>query len=276
MQSTPNRRPEVPAVDSRPARKESPSAETHRNLSRTRLSTSRRGVRRWAYPSAAGLLATALAVGLAPGYAQAVPSTPGCADVEVIFARGTFEGPGVGKVGQAFVDALQARLSDRTVGVYPVNYPASVDFGRAADGVVDASNHIRDVAQRCPGTQIVLGGYSQGAAVSGYVTADTVPPGYGLPAGFSEPMPAQVADHVAAVTLFGKPTAPLITALKRDAPPLAIGAPYANKTLELCAPADPVCQTGGLDRAAHSAYPTNGMTLQAADFAAQQILNRES
>ena len=29
-----------------------------------------------------------------------------CADVEVVFARGSDEPPGVGKVGQAFVDAL--------------------------------------------------------------------------------------------------------------------------------------------------------------------------
>ncbi|HEV7853315.1 MAG TPA: cutinase family protein, partial [Mycobacterium sp.] len=29
-----------------------------------------------------------------------------CSDVEVVFARGTFEAPGVGATGQAFVDAL--------------------------------------------------------------------------------------------------------------------------------------------------------------------------
>ena len=30
-----------------------------------------------------------------------------CSDVEVVFARGTFEAPGVGATGQAFVDALK-------------------------------------------------------------------------------------------------------------------------------------------------------------------------
>ena len=30
-----------------------------------------------------------------------------CPDVEVVFARGTFEPPGVGDTGQAFVDALR-------------------------------------------------------------------------------------------------------------------------------------------------------------------------
>jgi cutinase len=45
-----------------------------------------------------------------------------------VFARGTFEGPGFGEVGQPFVDALRSRLTDQTVDVHPVNYPASADF----------------------------------------------------------------------------------------------------------------------------------------------------
>ncbi|HXO48220.1 MAG TPA: cutinase family protein, partial [Mycobacterium sp.] len=43
------------------------------------------------------------------------------------------------------------------------------------------------------------------------------------------------------------------------------------KTVDLCAPSDPVCSTGGFSRAAHSAYRSNGMTDQAADFAANAI-----
>src|SRR6185312_6532224 len=65
-----------------------------------------------------------------------------CAAVEVVFARGTNEAPGVGATGQAFVDALNARLPGKTIDVYGVNYPASLDFGRAADGIIDASNKI--------------------------------------------------------------------------------------------------------------------------------------
>jgi cutinase len=41
-----------------------------------------------------------------------------CPAVEVVFARGTFEAPGVGATGQAFVDALNARLPGKTVDVY--------------------------------------------------------------------------------------------------------------------------------------------------------------
>ena len=57
-----------------------------------------------------------------------------CPAVEVVFARGTNEAPGVGTTGQSFVDALNARLPGKTVDVYGVNFPASMNFGQAADG----------------------------------------------------------------------------------------------------------------------------------------------
>ncbi|WP_197379914.1 cutinase family protein [Mycolicibacterium mengxianglii] len=220
--------------------------------------------------TSAAIAATLFAVlAAAPGAAQAAPT--GCPDVEVIFARGTFEPAGVGRTGDAFVNSLRNRLADKSVEVYPVAYPASLDFGRAADGVIDASNRVQDIANRCPATEIVLGGYSQGAAVNAYVTADSVPAGYALPTGLSGPMPAAVADHVAAVALFGKPSNGILNLLAREAPPIVIGAPYAGKTIDLCAPADPVCQAGSLDRGAHSLYAVNGMTDQAADFVARQL-----
>src|ERR1700756_2238081 len=48
-----------------------------------------------------------------------------CPDIEVVFARGTGEPPGVGGVGQAFVDALQSQVGAKSVGVYGVDYAAS-------------------------------------------------------------------------------------------------------------------------------------------------------
>jgi cutinase len=155
--------------------------------------------------------------------------------------------------------------------VYAVNYPASLNFGQAADGVVDASNKIQTIAASCPATKIVLGGYSQGAAVAGYTTTDTVPAGFDLPAGITGPMPAAVAPHVAAVVLFGTPDAWFLNLVAHSAPPITIGQPYTAKTLQLCATGDPVCFPGGLDRSAHSSYKDNGMADQAADFAARQL-----
>jgi cutinase len=217
------------------------------------------------------LVLTAMFAGLYGAPPSAKAAGDSCPAVEVVFARGTNEAPGVGATGQSFVDALTARLPGRTVDVYGVGYPASMDFGRAVDGIVDASNKIQSIAASCPSTQIVLGGYSQGAAVAAYTTTDAVPGGFDLPAGITGPMPPAVAPHVAAVVLFGTPDAWIMNLLDRGAPPITIGHSYVAKTLQLCATGDPVCFPGGLDRSAHSFYKTNGMAEQAADFAAHQL-----
>jgi cutinase len=204
--------------------------------------------------------------------ARAAAASDSCPNIEVVFARGTNEAPGVGTTGQAFVDALNARLPGKTVDVYAVTYPASLDFGQAADGIVDASNKVETIAASCPTTKIVLGGYSQGAAVAGYTTADSVPPGFALPAGITGPMAPAIAAHVAAVVLFGTPDNWFLNLVDHNAPPITIGQLYTAKTLQLCATGDPVCFPGGLDRAAHSSYKNNGMADQAADFAVRQSI----
>lgn len=213
----------------------------------------------------------------APGIGVAsAEEDPSCPDVEVVFARGTFEAPGVGDTGQAFVDALNARLPGRNVAVYPVDYPASLDFQAAADGIEDASTKVESISAACPATEIVVGGYSQGAAVAGYITADGVPEGFTLPAGIRGPMPVSVAPHVAAVVLFGTPDNWFLNLVDREAPPITIGSLYSAKTIELCAPGDPVCSPGGLDRSAHSSYRSNGMPDQAADFTVNALAQHPS
>ena len=200
-----------------------------------------------------------------------------CPDVEVVFARGTGEPPGVGGVGQSFVDALRAQLGSKSVDVYPVDYAASGDFAdreafakTVVDGVRDAGVHVQSTAANCPGTKIVLGGYSQGAVVAAYVTAAQVPAG--VPASLvPAPLPAKVADHVAAVTLFGKPSQAFLQ--QYDAPDLTIGPNYASKTIDLCAQGDTICDgsPGGLPTMAHVSYPFNGMAGQAAGFVADHM-----
>lgn len=194
-----------------------------------------------------------------------------CPDVEVIFARGTFEPAGVGGTGQAFVDALRSKVGGKSVEVYPVNYPASLDFATAADGIIDATNKIRDVVATCPNTKLVLGGYSQGAAVMAYATEDTIPAGFTLPPGITGPMAPTVADHVAAVALFGKPSSGFLQMIYTGAPPITVGQLYAGKTVDLCIPEDSICSPTGNDNGAHNLYAVNGMADQAADFAARRL-----
>ncbi|MGE2735832.1 cutinase family protein [Mycolicibacterium vaccae] len=208
----------------------------------------------------------------APAWAQSAP----CPDVEVVFARGTFEPPGIGATGQAFVDALRARTGPRSVEVYPVNYPASLDFATAAMGVIDASNRVISTTARCPDTDVVVGGFSQGAAVAAYITEDAIPAGYVPPPGMTGPMPPEVADHVAAVALFGKPSSGFLQAIYTGAPPITVGSRYVDKTLDACIPEDPVCSVTGSDNGAHGAYAVRGITDQAADYVVAKLSSDEA
>src|SRR4029078_4816235 len=108
-----------------------------------------------------------------------MPSAHGdtCPDAKVVFARGTTEEPGPGPTGDAFIDSLRSRVGRKTVGVYAVDYPATTDFPTAVDGIADARAHILATTATCPHTKVVLGGFSQGAAVMGFVTASVVPDG---------------------------------------------------------------------------------------------------
>lgn len=201
---------------------------------------------------AAGVVAAALLINPTPATVP-VAFADGCPDVEVVFARGTNDSPGLGRVGDAFVGALRGRTS-RSVGAYAVNYPASYDFGRAADGANDASGHVMWMVENCPGTRLVLGGYSQGAAIIDIIAAAPVP-GFG----FTAPLPPEAADHVAAVAVFGNPS-------NKFGQPLTNSPAYGFKTIDLCTDGDPVCSPGR-NFSAHSSY-TPGMTNQAASFVA--------
>lgn len=225
---------------------------------------------------AAVMTTWAAMIGVAAPSASAQP----CPDVEVIFARGSGEAPGLGGVGQSFVDALRAQAAPRTVNVYAVNYAASNNFDArddlartVVDGVRDAGNRVQTIATTCPNTRIVLGGFSQGAVVSGFVTSATVPDA--VPASYREsvpqPLAPEIAEHVAAVTLFGLPSAEWLGTY--GAPPVVVGPLYAPKTLELCADGDTICNgaPGGQPSIAHALYGISGFTQQAATYAVDRL-----
>jgi cutinase len=191
-----------------------------------------------------------------------------CPDAEVIFARGTTELPGVGPTGEAFVNSLRSQVGAKSIGVYAVDYPATTEFRTAIDGISDARAHILATAANCPQTKMVLGGFSQGAAVMGFVTADIVPDGVSA-LDVPTPMPLDVADHVAAVALFGKPSARFMRVI--NDPQIVIGPNYVGKTIDLCVDDDLVCDSDGRSFAVHNQYPETGMANQGATFAAQKL-----
>jgi cutinase len=178
-----------------------------------------------------------------------------CPDVEVVFARGTNEPPGVGGVGQAFIDSLRAQARGRSVGAYAVNYPATDDFVRSSlAGAGDARAHVQSTVANCPNTRLVLGGYSQGAGVIDMTTNDLSP---------------QAADHVAAVAVFGNPESTFARTLGGGRLPM-ISPLYQSKTIDLCVPDDPICSEGR-NPTAHVLYVQSGRTTQAANFAAGRL-----
>lgn len=244
-----------------------------------RLTVGARSGRKAAFAGLAGLFGAAMVAASAMLPMPALPTAAAqpCPDAEVVFARGTGEPPGVGSVGQSLLDALRWQMIGKSVGVYGINYPASNDFGggpafarTVVDGIRDASNRIQFMAANCPNTKLVLGGYSQGGVVAGFVTSAVVPQGVSADS-VPAPLTPEVADHVAAVTLFGTPSGEFMH--KYGAPAVVIGPMFAEKTIELCAPGDPVC-SGVPDigpNLAHVMYPVNGMVGEAANFAAARL-----
>lgn len=202
--------------------------------------------------------AAAVAMVLPSLLTSPVAHAAACNDVEVVFARGTKEAPGIGRVGEAFVNDLVNLVGNRSVGVYAVNYPASYDFLAAADGANDASAYIQDVVNNCPDTKVVLGGYSQGAAVVDVVTSVPVP---GI--GFTNPLPPAAGDRIAAVAVFGNPSTKIGL-------PLTSSPVFGTRAIDLCNPGDPICSDGS-DVPAHRNYGPDGSAWQAATFVANRL-----
>lgn len=195
-----------------------------------------------------------------------------CPDVEVTFARGTNEAPGVGVVGQQFIDALRPQVGGRSVGVYAVNYPAGDDFAPSASaGATDIHAHVRSMVDTCPNTKLVLGGYSLGAVAIDLATIARMPIAGLIPDILTE----DEANHVAALALFGNPSDRYL-----GGPVSEISPWYGAKAIDLCAPGDPVCTPGGalampshdeLFSPVHLSYQQSGMPSQAATFVASHL-----
>ena len=213
--------------------------------------------------AASGAAASTFGLALPSATAEA------CPDVQVVFARGTDDPPGVGPTGQAFVDSLRPRVGAKSFDVYPVDYPATHEWTSAGEaGVRDAGAHVVAMAHNCPNTNMVLSGYSQGAAVMGFVTSVAVPNGID-PATVPKPMEPEVANHISSVVLFALPSDRAMNFFGE--PPVAIGPLYQAKTIKVCAAEDPICSEG-MNFAAHDTYSTNvAMIDKGATFAASRL-----
>ncbi|MCW2660610.1 MAG: cutinase [Mycobacterium sp.] len=193
--------------------------------------------------------------------ATPVASADDCPDAEVIFARGTNEPPGLGRVGDAFVDSLRQQTG-LNILPYGVNYAASKLQLHGGDGANDTIDRVKKSVEKCPNTKIVLGGYSQGASVMDIVA--------GVPIGginWGSSLPPQYANNIAAVATFGDVadraggTLPTQSAL------------LGSKAIDLCNPQDPICHAGqGNEWSGHTEGYVPAYTTQAAAFVASKLM----
>ena len=205
------------------------------------------------------LMTTGMAIALSPLTAPIATAAPECSDIEVVFARGTDEPPGIGKVGKSFVEALRPMVKGKSISTYAVKYPATWDFMKAAIGANDMSKRIQTIVAQCPKTKIVMGGYSQGAAVVDVVATAPIA---GL--GYTAPLPATAVPHIASVVVFGNPSARIGNPLTR------MSTVFGPRTADLCAPADPICSLGR-DWDAHVQYQESGLIKLGAEWTAKLI-----
>ncbi len=180
-----------------------------------------------------------------------------CPGAEVVFARGREEPPGAGAVGDALVNSLRSKVNV-PIGSYGVNYPADVD---PAKGANDMSARVQSMAKTCPNTREVLGGYSLGAASADLVIALSKP-GFG----FTDPLPVDVDQHVAAVALFGNATQRVLGPVPGFSPA------FAGRTIDQCASGDPICSSGTTwSSHLQPSYINSGLVDQAAAFVAGKL-----
>ncbi|UWW09779.1 cutinase family protein [Mycolicibacterium brumae] len=206
--------------------------------------------------------AAALVLGAIPLVTPVAPSAAAddCPAAEVVFARGTDEPAGMGRVGDAMMASLRKKTGGLNIRAYPVDYKATITQRHSGAGAKDAIKRIESTVDSCPNTKIVLGGYSQGASVVNIVAGfDGV--------NWGDPLPAKYMDSVVAVATFGN------VSNRTGGPTPTQDSPLAAKSIDLCNPSDPICHDGeGNSWSGHTDGYIPVYTDQAATYIANVLL----
>lgn len=209
-----------------------------------------------------GVGALVAATIVSPATAIPVAAAADCPDAEVVFARGTNEPVGMGRVGDAFVESLRQQSSGLNIRTYGVNYAASKLQLHGGDGANDVISHVKSTVSSCPTTKIVLGGYSQGASVMDIVA--------GVPIGgisWGSALPPEYASNIAAVVTFGD-------IADRSGGSLPTLSPLLGaKAVDYCNPIDPICHAGaGNEWTGHTEGYVPTYTTLGATFVANKLM----
>ncbi|KAH8842829.1 hypothetical protein MCOR27_009387 [Pyricularia oryzae] len=155
-----------------------------------------------------------------------------CADMTIVFARGTTERGNVGTVvGPPLLDAVKQLSNGLDVNMQGVDYPADVrGFMQGGDpqGSARMAGIIKALAADCPNTGIIISGYSQGAQLM-HNAADQLDPAS--------------ASHITAAVAFGDPlNGQGVTGVD------------TSRVLVICHDRDNICEGGAQIRQAHLTY----------------------
>lgn len=167
-----------------------------------------------------------------------------CTDMTVIFARGTGEPGNMGIIsGPPMVKAIRSKLGADKVTVQGVDYAASAmgNANMGADGGKVMAEYVQQALKQCPGTKIIVSGYSQGGMVVHNAFSNGVS-----------------ASDVAGAIMFGDP-------FKRQALPGL----SADKVKQFCGTSDTICGGGGDGGATGSHLSYGSVADSAASFAIQ-------
>jgi cutinase len=186
-----------------------------------------------------------------------------CSDVHIVFARGSGETQGLGICGTPLVSGIESNLAGMTISSYAVQYLASLDQTSAGPGASDMANEVVSVAESCPDTVFVLGGYSQGASVTDIAI------GIQTTLGSGTTIPETLAPRIKAIVTFGNPLKLMGQTIE------SASTTYASKAIEYCNTGDPVCGNG-FNTMAHLMYATDGSVTDAAQKAAALVQGSSS
>ncbi|THV05716.1 cutinase-domain-containing protein [Dendrothele bispora CBS 962.96] len=155
--------------------------------------------------------------------APVIEARQSCADVIVVYARGTGQSGTIGdpqSVGALLQADLASALGSRSLSFRGVDYPASI-AGFLEGGATDLTS----AANSCPNSKIVSAGYSQGGQLVHNSAAM---------------LSTAVKNRISAVVIFGDP--------KRDQP---ISGIPSNRIDIICHTGDNICDGGIIVAAPH-------------------------
>ncbi|KAF3035401.1 hypothetical protein E8E12_001045 [Didymella heteroderae] len=167
-----------------------------------------------------------------------------CTDITIVFARGTGEPGNMGIIsGPPMVKAIRSKLGADRVTVQGVDYAASAagNANLGGDGGKVMAQYVQQALKQCPGTKVIVSGYSQGGMVVHNAFSNGIS-----------------ASDVAGAIMFGDP-------LKRQ----AISGLSTDKVKQFCGTSDTICGGGGDGGATGSHLSYGSVADSAASFAIQ-------